>query len=260
MAAVDSSALTVMADPAKGNIVRFDIHQRIQHFGLMSSFVVLTFTGLPLKFHNLAISQWWIGVWGGVENTRAIHHFAAWVMGVTCIYHLAYVLYGSFYLKRPLSHNIIPRKKDVLDLIQDLLYYLRLRETGAQYDRFNYREKFDYWAVFWGMYIMGGSGLVLMYPVFMSHILPSWAVPVALVAHSDESLLAVGWIFIVHLFFTHLYHLAFPFNSSIFTGKVPVERYRQEHPLEYQRLFLPQEEKVSDDSPNSSPEEGESTS
>lgn len=221
---------------AADGIVRFDIHQRLQHILMMVSFTVLALTGLPLKFHSWAVSQWWIGLWGGIEATRAVHHFFAYVMVFDSFYHLAYVAYCTIVLKRPFPYRMIPSLKDFSDLFQDLRYLLGLRSTRASYDRFSYREKFDYWAVFWGVPILAVSGFIMMYPVLVTNYLPGWVVPVALVAHTDEAMLAVGWIFIVHLFFSHLTPKVFPFNKSIFTGKVRRELYQEEHPLEYARI------------------------
>ncbi|MEW6033420.1 MAG: DUF4405 domain-containing protein [Chloroflexota bacterium] len=218
-------------------IVRFDIHQRIQHILMFSSFIVLAATGLPLKFANWGISQWWIALWGGVESTRTVHHYAGWVMAIDCVYHLAYVGISMVFLKRPFPLQMVPNLKDVNDFIQDMRYFLGLSKTRARFDRFSYREKFDYWAVFWGIFIMVGGGAILMFPVLASKYLPYWAVPVALVAHSDEAILAVGWILIVHMFFSHLAPNVFPFNSSIFTGRVAKEKYKEEHPLEYDRIM-----------------------
>jgi cytochrome b subunit of formate dehydrogenase len=126
-----------------------------------------------------------------------------------------------------------------LYLLQDLLYYFRIRDTKPRYDRFTYQEKFDYWAIFWGVPIMGGTGLILWFPVLASRLLPSWIVPLSLEIHSDEALLAVGWIVMVHWFFalrSLLSRPVFPLNSAMFSGTVPVERYRHEHPLEYERI------------------------
>ncbi|MBI4295429.1 MAG: hypothetical protein HY669_04600 [Chloroflexi bacterium] len=224
------------------HVVRFDIHQRLQHITMMSSFTLLALTGLPLKFHDAAVSQWWVALWGGVESTRAVHHFAAWVMAFACVYHLGYIGFTTVVLKRPFPVEMIPSPKDFFDLLHDLRYYFGLSPERARYGRFNYREKFDYWAVFWGIFIMAGSGFVLMFPVLVSRFLPGWIVPTALVAHSDEAILAVSWIVIVHLFFAHLAPNIFPFNKSIFTGKVPRERYQHEHPLEYKRMTEAAEE------------------
>jgi cytochrome b subunit of formate dehydrogenase len=217
-------------------ITRFDIHQIIQHAALMTSFILLAVTGLPQKFHDWTVSQWWVGVWGGIEAIRSVHHFAAWVMVIVCLYHLVYILYTTLILKRPFPVKMIPGGQDFVKLLQELGYFLGVRKERPKYDRFNWREKFDYWAIFWGMPVMAGSGFILMYPVLVTKFLPGWAVPTALVAHSDEAMLAIIWIFLVHIFFNHFTPGVFPLNTSIFTGKVPKERYRQEHPLEYERL------------------------
>jgi hypothetical protein len=75
-----------------------------------------------------------------------------------------------------------------------------------------------------------------MYPVWATSFLPGWFVPAALVAHSDEAMLALIWIFLVHIFFNHFSPGVFPMNTSIFTGKVARERYQREHLLEYEKL------------------------
>lgn len=224
------------------SIVRFDIHQIIQHAALMGSFILLVVTGVPLKFSGSAVSQWWIGLWGGIEPTRSVHHFAAWVMVFTCLYHIVYIAYTTLVLKRPFPIKMLPSGQDFVKLFQEILYFAGLRKERPQFDRFNWREKFDYWAIFWGMPVMAGSGFILMYPVFVTSFLPGWVVPAALVAHSDEAMLALIWIFLVHIFFNHFSPGIFPLNTSIFTGKVPRERYRREHSLEYQEMEAGEEE------------------
>lgn len=225
-------------------IIRFDIHQIIQHWGLMVSFILLVVTGLPLKFHDWSISQWWVGVWGGVEVIRSTHHFAAWVIVVVCLYHLVYIFYSTLILKRPFPIRMIPGRQDFINLFQEIGHFIGLRKERPRYDRFNWREKFDYWAIFWGMPIMAGSGFILMYPVFITKFLPGWVVPTALVAHSDEAMLALIWIFLVHIFFNHFTPGIFPLNKSMFSGKVPKERYHRDHPMEYERLLGTGEEET----------------
>jgi len=132
---------------------------------------------------------------------------------------------------------MLPGPQDVKDLVRDMKYYVGLTDEKPQYGRFSYREKFDYWAVGWGMVIMIGGGFVLMFPVGAAKILPGWAIPFALVAHSDEAVLAVGWILVVHMYFAHLHPLVFPMNKAIFTGKVPMHQYREEHGLEYAQIM-----------------------
>jgi formate dehydrogenase subunit gamma len=218
-------------------IRRFDVHQRIQHIMMFSSFILLAITGLPMKFSEWGISQWWISVWGGIENLRTVHHGAAWIMIASAVYHLFYLLITIIILKRPFPTEMIPKPQDAKDLIHEMKYWVGLTDEPPKFSRFSYREKFDYWAVGWGLLIMIGGGLVLMFPVAAAKILPGWAIPFALLAHSDEAVLAVGWILIVHMYFAHLHPLVFPMNKSIFTGKVPMHQYAEEHPLEYARIM-----------------------
>ncbi len=218
-------------------ITRFDIHQIVQHAGLMGSFILLVVTGLPLKFNTWGVSQWWAGVWGGIDVIRSVHHFAAWMIVIVSLYHLLYIAYSTIVLKRPFPVRMIPSLQDIRNFIHEMGYFLGMKKNRPRIDRFNWKEKFDYWAIFWGMPVMALSGFIMMYPVFVTRFLPGWAVPAALVAHSDEAMLALIWIFMVHIFFSHFTPGVFPLNTSIFSGKVSQERYQQEHPLEYERLL-----------------------
>lgn len=218
-------------------ITRFDAHQIIQHAGLMTSFTLLVVTGIPLKFHDAALSQWWVALLGGVEVTRSVHNFAAWMMIAVCVYHLYYLWYTINILKKPFPVKMVPSLQDAIKLFQEIAYYLGIRKRMPVYDRFNWKEKFDYWAIFWGIPVMAGSGFILMFPVAATKFLPGWVVPTALVAHSDEAMLALTWIVMVHIFFNHFSPSSFPMNTSIFTGKVSLGRYRKEHTLEYDRIM-----------------------
>ncbi len=217
-------------------IKRFEAQQIVQHIVMMTSFTVLVFTGLPMKFNTWGISEWWVATLGGISNVRSIHHVAAYIMCALCVYHLGYILFSTWIGKKPFPRAMLPAKTDFVNFYHEMLFFFGLRKARPQYDRFNWREKFDYWAIFWGMPVMGGTGFILLYPVTASHILPGWAVPVALTAHSHEALLAFGWILLVHVFFNHFSPGLFPLNKSIFTGKVPEVRYQREHPAEYARI------------------------
>ena len=104
------------------------------------------------------------------------------------------------------------------------------------YGKWTYWEKFDYMAVFWGVVVIGSTGLVLWFPVFFTRLLPGWFINVAQIIHSDEALLAVGFIFTIHFFNTHLRPEAFPMDTVIFTGKVLVEDYKEDRPREFEEL------------------------
>ncbi|MBI2907992.1 MAG: cytochrome b/b6 domain-containing protein [Chloroflexi bacterium] len=237
MAVATGATFTVADDETAVSIRRFDVHQVTQHGLLAGSFILLTLTGLPLKFHDAALSQWWVSLWGGIEAMRNVHHFAAWVMVLDCAYHLLYLGVTILILKRPFPYKMIPGPQDFVNFFDEMRWFLGLRKDRPRFDRFNWREKFDYWAIFWGMPVMAGSGFVLMYPVLVTQLLPGWIIPTAYVAHSDEAMLAIVWIMLMHVYFAHFPPGAFPVNTTMFTGKMSVERYRLDHPAEYEEMF-----------------------
>jgi len=218
------------------SVVRFDAHQRLQHFLMMSSFIALALTGLPQKFSDLGVSQWWVSSLGGLETVRWIHRGAGLVMLSDCLYHLVYLAYRIGVQGRMEPLGMIPTLKDLRQAAQSILYYLGLAPEKPRFGRYSYLEKFDYWAVFWGIAMIGSTGLLLIFAVDAARILPGQALSVALTVHSDEAVLAVGWIAVVHLFNVHLAPWAFPMNPAIFTGRMSAARYAEEHPLEWERL------------------------
>jgi hypothetical protein len=111
-----------------------------------------------------------------------------------------------------------------------------IREACAGCGRWTYWEKFDYFAVFWGVAVIGGTGMMLWWPTIFTRILPGWAINVATTIHSDEALLAVGFIFTVHFFNTHFRPEKFPIDTVIFTGEMPLEEFKKDRPGEYQEM------------------------
>ena len=218
------------------SVVRFDEHQRVQHVLMMSSFITLALTGLPQKFSDLSVSQWWVSTLGGLEMVRIIHRTAGVIMLTDCMYHLAYLVYRMGFQGRMGPLRMLPTPKDGIDMVQTIFYFLGLQERKPKFDRFNYIEKFDYWAVFWGIAMIGTSGLLLMFPVLATRVLPGQALPIAITIHSDEAILAVGWILIVHMFNVHLAPWVFPFSPAIFTGKMTARQCAEDHPLEWERI------------------------
>jgi cytochrome b subunit of formate dehydrogenase len=220
-------------------VVRFETHQRVQHFLMMSTFIVLALTGLPQRFSELGASQWWVSTLGGLEMVRTIHRTAGVIMLLDCVYHVGYLLVRIGAQRRFGAFQMIPTPKDVKDAFHMIRYFLGLEAEKPRFGRFSYLEKFDYWAVFWGIAVIGTSGVLLMFAVSVTKVLPGQAIPLATTVHGDEAVLAVGWIAIVHMFNAHLAPWVFPFNPAIFTGRLSRERYAEDHPLEYGRLTAP---------------------
>ena len=107
---------------------------------------------------------------------------------------------------------MVPQPQDIIDIWRNFKYFVG-KGPRPQFDRWTYWEKFDYWAVFWGMFIIGGSGLLLWFPVFFSRLLPGWMFNIASLVHGEEALLAVGFIFTFHFFNGHLRPAKFPMDT-----------------------------------------------
>ncbi|GAB4327561.1 MAG: hypothetical protein Kow0037_01210 [Calditrichia bacterium] len=231
-----------MAHPHKRYYIRrFTTAQRIMHLFVILSFVLLALTGMMLKFAGMPWAQFISRIFGGVENAGIIHRFGA---VVTFGYFFAHIFSLIRIRKRKKltwkqlffgPDSMWFKKKDLQDFIGSVKWFLKLGPR-PEYGRWTYWEKFDYFAVFWGVAVIGFSGLMLWFPEFFTRFLPGWFINMATIVHSDEALLAVGFIFTIHFFNTHLRPESFPMDPVIFTGLVPLDEYKEDRPEEYRRL------------------------
>jgi cytochrome b subunit of formate dehydrogenase len=219
---------------------RFTPFDRTLHALVIVSFLGLVATGLPLRFAYAVWARPLIGLFGGLEAAGFIHRVCAIITFGYFAAHLAKVAY--LFVTRPNKlalfwgpDSMVPQPKDVRDVIAMFKWFLG-RGPRPRFDRFSYMEKFDYLGVFWGVAIIGSSGLLLWFPEFFARFLPGWIFNVATIVHGDEALLALGFIFTIHFFNVHLRPEKFPIDLVIFTGQTTSEYMKEEHPLEYQRL------------------------
>ena len=126
-------------------------------------------------------------------------------------------------------------RKDLQDLVGNIRWFLG-KGPRPNYGRWTYWEKFDYFAVFWGIAVIGFTGLMLWFSEFFTRFVPGWFLNVATIIHSDEALLAVGFIFTVHFFNTHLRPEKFPMDIVVFTGRMPLEEFKRDKPAEYEAI------------------------
>ena len=221
--------------------VRFTRLQRTLHACMIVSFLSLALTGLSLKF---SYTQWAVTLshlMGGFQTAGFIHRTAALVMFGTFIAHLAdlYRLkkheYGSWRKLLLGPNTMLPTRQDWKQFVATMKWFVGAGPR-PQYGRWTYWEKFDYFAVFWGIFIIGCTGLTLWFPIFFTRFLPGSFINVATIIHSDEALLATGFIFTVHFFNTHLRPEKFPMDTTVFTGHVPLAELKRDKPLEYEAL------------------------
>lgn len=204
------------------------------------SFLGLVISGMPLKYSNAPWATWLMKLLGGYHSAGLVHRFCAVITFGYFAAHVAYAVHNIAVVKKfnfdifgP--DSMVPGIKDILDIYHRIKWFLGMG-PAPELDRWTYWEKFDYWAVFWGVGMIGVSGLFLWFPEFFGRFLPGWAFNVATIIHSDEALLAAGFIFTIHFFNTHLRPEKFPMDLVIFTGSIDAEEFKLERPLEYKRL------------------------
>ncbi len=219
---------------------RFTPIERVMHAALMLTFVGCALSGLPLIYANKAWAASLARILGGFEGAGLIHRICAFVMITVFVSHVVLVFSRAISNKRLLSifwgpDSMVPQPQDIIDIWRNFKWFVG-RGPQPQFDRWTYWEKFDYWAVFWGMFIIGGSGLLLWFPVFFSRILPGWMFNIAALVHGEEALLAVGFIFTFHFFNGHVRPTKFPMDTVIFTGRIPEHELLGERRSQYERL------------------------
>lgn len=229
--------------PLNSKVERFSRFNRVLHVLMIVSFISLALTGMTLKFSYTGWASFLARLFGGYESAGYIHRFAAVIMfGIffAHIYDLTRRKKQEFGTWRALlfgPHTMLFTKQDFRDFVASVKWFLN-KGPRPQYGRWTYWEKFDYFAVFWGVFVIGSSGLTLWFPEFFTQflLLPGWFINVATIIHSDEALLAVGFIFTVHFFNTHLRPEKFPMDIVIFTGYQSVEELKEDKPREYEEL------------------------
>jgi cytochrome b subunit of formate dehydrogenase len=234
-------AAAVPGVAAEREFVRFNRLHRTLHGCMIVSFLSLAITGLSLKFSYTGWAVVLSRLLGGFQTAGYIHRFAAVIMFSVFITHLVDLYRSKKRGKQSWRallfgpNTLLPTRQDLHEFIATMKWFLHLGPR-PQYGHWTYWEKFDYFAVFWGIFIIGSTGLTLWFPVFFTRFLPGSFLNVATIIHSDEALLATGFIFTVHFFNTHLRPEKFPMDTTIFTGRMQLAELKRDKPREYEAL------------------------
>ncbi|MBI5836565.1 MAG: hypothetical protein HZB25_04910 [Candidatus Eisenbacteria bacterium] len=211
------------------------------HLMVIVSFFSLALTGMTLKFSYTGWAHVLARLFGGFESAGMIHRLGAIVTFAYFALHLWDLLTRKRKeaggLKNLLLgiNSMIPNLTDWKEVVGSVMWFLG-KGPRPQYGRWTYWEKVDYFAVFWGVTVIGLTGLLLWFPEFFTLFVPGWLLNVATIIHSDEALLAVGFIFTIHFFNTHFRPEKFPMDPVIFTGRIPLEEFKIDRPREYEHL------------------------
>jgi cytochrome b subunit of formate dehydrogenase len=233
-------ALASLPADAKGrHFKRFSAMWRVAHLSFAVSLMILTLTGMPLFYPDAAWAPVVMKALGGPKVAGTIHRAFALVFAGVFLWHLV-VIAGRIWRNRSTfrifgPESLVPGLQDMRDIVAMFKWFFG-KGPRPVFDHWTYWEKFDYWAPFWGVTIIGVSGLMMWLPHLTGSYLPGWVFNVAAIFHGEEAFLAVVFLFTVHFFNNHFRPDKFPLDIVMFTGTMPIEHYRKEHALEYARL------------------------
>jgi cytochrome b subunit of formate dehydrogenase len=231
--------VTGVEPPAGKQYQRFGPVWRLAHLVFALSVMALVLTGMAVHFPDTAWAKAVVALFGSPKIAAFVHRAAAVMLLGIFLIHLVYLLVRigrnlrTFRWFGPTS--LVPNWQDLKDIVAMFAWFFG-RRPRPQFERWTYWEKFDYWAVFWGIAIIGGSGLMLALPNLTAAVLPGWMFNVASIVHGEEAILAAVFLFTVHFFNNHFRPDKFPLDIVMFTGAVPLEEFKREHALEYRRL------------------------
>jgi predicted CXXCH cytochrome family protein len=249
---VENREKAATLDEGQGHHVIADGHKQYRrfnrlhiflHFIVITSFLGLSLTGLPLKFSDQEWAKMLMTFFGGSANAGLIHR---WCAAATFFYFFAAIAMSIHFLfiRKDVPGNwlqrlfgpdsLCPNLRDLQDITGMVRWFL-FKGPKPSFERWTYWEKFDFFGVFWGMFIIGGSGLMLWFPQFFGMFLPGWMFNVATILHSDEALLATGFIFTVHFFNTHGRPEKFPMDFVIFNGQLSKHEFIEERGDQWKR-------------------------
>jgi formate dehydrogenase subunit gamma len=212
------------------HVIRFNLLRRIEHILLIISFSTLGLTGLIQKYSQAGISEWLVALLGGIEIVRIIHRIAAILFILESVFHFVYA--GYLLYVKGLSASMLPGLKDGKDVVQFFLSNLNLSKKAPKMGRYNFMEKLEYWALIWGLILMGTTGFMLWNPIAVTKVLPGQFIPAAKVAHGLEAVLAVLAILFWHFYNVHVKS----FNTSMFNGKMSRHHMEEEHGEELEQI------------------------
>jgi cytochrome b subunit of formate dehydrogenase len=233
--------------------VRFSLSQRLEHIVQIIGFLALCVTGLPQKYNGAGWADAMIQGMGGIDVVRGIHRTFGAVLIAETAYHALAILYVLVVKKARWS--MIPGMKDLKDAADMVMFFLGRRKERARFDRFDFRQKVEYLALIWGTIVMVLTGLCMWFPIQATAWIPGELIPAAKAAHGGEGLLAFASILMWHMYSAHLSPDVFPFDMTIFTGKISEERMRHEHPIEYERILAQEKAQAEKAQAKSAPAE-----
>ena len=241
-------------------LIRMTLQERIQHWVLIACFGLLILTGLPIFLHDLPFFERLFFFREAFHIRGILHRTAAVMLMGLAVYHFLYILINK--KGRRNFRAMRPKAEDLSHLITSFMYNLGLMralyrrgylrnwldhhptwrfDRPPRYGRYNFIEKFEYWAVAWGSLVMILTGLALWFPVQSLRLFSLPVHQVIRVIHSFEATLAFLAVLIWHMYTVHLRPEVFPMSRIWLDGKITLEELARDHPLEHEELMKNEE-------------------
>lgn len=217
-------------------VPRFTKNEVVQHWLLLTSFILLAITGFALKYPKSDWVQLLISI-GITEPVRQIIHKSSAVVLITLsLYHVLYLLFTE--RGREVIVKMFPTITDIRQAVQFVFYYLKLSKDKPEFDKYDYTEKAEYWALIWGTAVMGATGLLLWFPTIVGDWSPTWLIKVAELIHFYEAILASLAILVWHWFFVIFRPSEYPMSFVWMDGKMTLEHYKHHHRGHFKYVVL----------------------
>ena len=210
---------------------RFSNFQRIEHLILIGTIIILLLTGLPQKYRQTGFSQQLLSTPTMVDSFQNIHHIAAILLIILTLLHITNAIRNIS--NHSLNADIFPNFRDIKDAWHMVKHLLFLTDKKPENNKYNFEQKITYWFIFFGIGIMGVTGVILWFPELITRFLPGGLIPASKLAHSSEAIVLLVFILLWHFYHVHLER----FNLSIFSGMITEEELKQYHSLEYDRTI-----------------------
>ena len=219
---------------------RFGLGWRLVHLSFALALMILSLTGMAAFYAQESWAAAVMNALGGPRSAAIIHRVAGVLILGLFIGHILYFIVRFAPRWRTFKWfghtSLVPGVQDLRDIVAMFRWFFG-KAPRPVFGRWTYWERFDYWAPFWGLAIVGGSGLMLWFKELTAAVWPGWIFNLAMLAHGEEAFLAILFLFTVHFFNNHFRPDKFPPPDVVmFTGAVSLEEFRREHTLDYDEL------------------------
>lgn len=203
---------------------RFSAPQKVSHFIISLSILVLIITGLPITFFQSL--GWVIGGLGGSEVTMLLHRVFSLLLLAGIVF------FGIYFILERLSGkkgSKLLSSGMISGAVKDILWSINLRKERPKFNKYDWVMVADIIGLPILIAIIGISGILMWFPHWFISDNPGLFFTFRTI-HAFFAIFFVLFIF-AHAGILHLTPGNFPMNMSIFNGLISRKKAESEHPL-----------------------------